>query len=169
MGVAMQGERHGKNAFTVSGEERPARRRSFLSDTMQFMPQASTGTNAEAALALLLGRRCRSLPYQEACQGQDAKRYSTVMRLICHQGRPCCQVLHVPQVAFGRCGARLNTQDGLEQVLAVAGALAVLGLWTLSRRSKAKQAPAPSPDVPHEALNMGNGLGHRARARHSND
>ena len=55
------------------------------------------------------------------------------------------------------------------QVLAVAGALAVLGLWTLSRRSKAKQAPAPSPDVPHEALNMGNGLGHRARARHSND
>lgn len=54
-------------------------------------------------------------------------------------------------------------------MLAVAGALAVLGLWTLSRRSKAKQAPAPSPDVPHEALNMGNGLGHRARARHSND
>ena len=67
----MQGERHGKNAFTVGGEERPARRRSFLSDTMQFMPQASTGTNAEAAVVLLLGINCCSLPCQEACQGQD--------------------------------------------------------------------------------------------------
>ena len=61
------------------------------------------------------------------------------------------------------------TLNVVAQVLAVAGALAVLGLWTLSRRGKAKQAPVPSPDVPHEALSMGNGLGHRARARHSND
>ena len=57
------------------------------------------------------------------------------------------------------------------QVLAVAGAIAVLGLWTLSRRGRGKQAhPDPhSPEVPHEALNMGNGLGARSRARHSND
>ena len=55
------------------------------------------------------------------------------------------------------------------QVLAVAGALAVLGLWTLSRRGKAKQAPLPTQDVPKEVVNMGNGLGARSRVRHSND
>ena len=57
------------------------------------------------------------------------------------------------------------------QVLAVAGALAVLGLWTLSRRGRGKQAhhDPHSPEVPHEALNMGNGVGARSRARYSND
>ncbi|CAL5228891.1 g12106 [Coccomyxa viridis] len=88
-----QDGRQTDGGFSMEGEERPARRRSFLSDTLQFMPQ----------------------------------------------------------------------------VLAVAGALAVLGLWTLSRRGKAKQAPLPTQDVPKEAVNMGNGLGARSRVRHSND
>ena len=57
----------------------------------------------------------------------------------------------------------------MAQLLAVAGALAVLGLWTLSRRGKAKQTPLPTQDVPKEAVNMGNGLGARSRVRHSND
>jgi len=57
----------------------------------------------------------------------------------------------------------------LMQLLAVAGALAVLGLWTLTRRSKGKQAQPSSPDVPHEAVNVGNVLGARSRVRHSND
>ena len=69
----MQGERHGKNAFTVGGEERPARRRSFLSDTMQFMPQASTGINAEGAVTLLLASDAAFCPSKEGCEGQDVK------------------------------------------------------------------------------------------------
>ena len=40
------------------------------------------------------------------------------------------------------------------QVLAVAGALAVLGLWTLIMRSKGKRAAPPSQDVPNYAVKM---------------
>ena len=57
----------------------------------------------------------------------------------------------------------------LLQVLAVAGALAVLGLWTLSRRGKGKQAQLPSQDVPNEAINMGSRDSARSRVRYSND
>ena len=39
---SVQDGRQTEGAFSMGGEERPARRRSFLSDTLQFMPQAST-------------------------------------------------------------------------------------------------------------------------------
>lgn len=55
------------------------------------------------------------------------------------------------------------------QVLAVAGALAVLGLWTLSRRSRGKQTSPHSPDVHRDGVNVGNGSVARSRVRHSND
>ena len=79
----MQGERQGKNAFTVGGEERPARRRSFLSDTMQFMPQASTGINAEGAVTLLLASDAAFCPSKEGCQGQDVKECALFLHVIC--------------------------------------------------------------------------------------
>ena len=37
----MQGGRQRDNAFSVGSQAKPARKRSFLSDTIQFMPQAS--------------------------------------------------------------------------------------------------------------------------------
>ena len=70
----MQGERQGENAFTVGGDERPARRRSFLSDTMQFMPQASTGINAEGAVTLLLASDACFLPKQRRLPGTGCQR-----------------------------------------------------------------------------------------------
>lgn len=36
-----------EDAFSVAGEANAARKRSFLSDTMQFMPQASTTQSAQ--------------------------------------------------------------------------------------------------------------------------
>ncbi len=56
----------------------------------------------------------------------------------------------------------------IAQLLAVAGALAVLGLWTLSRRVSRGRQPAPtSPSRPSEALGATAFL--RSRARHSNE
>ncbi len=79
--------------------------------------------------------------------------------LLCNA---CAFELQLPLAEAGAMGM---------QVLAGAGALAVLGLWTLSRRGRGKQAhpDSHSPEVQYEALNVGNGLGARSRARYSND
>ncbi len=56
------------------------------------------------------------------------------------------------------------------QLLAVAGALAVLGLWTLSRRVSRGRAPAPaSPSRPSEALSATALLRSRGSVRYSNE
>ncbi|CAL8462817.1 g2351 [Coccomyxa elongata] len=64
----------------------------------------------------------------------------------------------------------LDTMQFMPQLLAVAGALAVLGLWTLSRRVSRGRAPAPaSPSRPSEALGATAFLRSRNTVRQSTD
>ena len=53
------------------------------------------------------------------------------------------------------------------QMLAVAGVLAVLGLWILSRRNRGRRSQPSSPAQPTEAVGMGTLL--RSRARHESN
>ena len=148
-------------------EERPARRRTFLSDTLQFMPQAST----HACAALPRGYASKTIWHSMAssmscfttCTPVTQRNTDLCTYWDCLLDKPACRDL------AKAVHANRSVNVCMVQVLAVAGALAVLGLWTLSRRGKAKQAPPPSQDVPHEALSVGNGLGARSRVRHSND